>query len=51
MTKDEKPQQLTLWFSYEIRVEPKAPESVIELEAFTLVGFDALFNNIAPILC
>ena len=37
MSKDEKPQQLTLWFSYEIRVEPKAPESVIELEAFTLV--------------
>ena len=30
---EEKPQQFTLWFSFDIKVHPQAPQSVVELEA------------------
>lgn len=33
---DEKPQQYTLWYTFDIKVEPQAPESIIELETFVL---------------
>ena len=35
---EEKHQQFTLWFSFDLKVVPQAPQSVIELEANTLVS-------------
>jgi hypothetical protein len=35
---DEKPQEFTLWYTFDIKVEPQAPESIIELETYVLVN-------------
>ena len=34
---EEKHQQFTLWFSFDLKVSPQAAQSLIELEAHTLV--------------
>ena len=35
---DEKPQQYTLWFSFDLKVHAPPPQSIVELEANALVN-------------
>ena len=35
---DEKPQQFTLWFTFDLRVSPASPQSTVEIEAHALVS-------------
>jgi hypothetical protein len=34
---DDKPQQFTLWFTFDLKVQPPPPQSTVELEAHILV--------------
>jgi hypothetical protein len=42
---EETHQQFTLWFSFDLKVQPQAAQSIIELEAHTLVSHLDFYNT------